>query len=86
MLSSKRDRRNFMKTAFCSYKEITLAHFSCARKVKKKPNVLFIVCDDLNDWIGCMGTYPVVKTPNILPRFLPARMWDSGKMSVSGVF
>lgn len=31
----------------------------------KKPNVLFIAIDDLNDWIGCMGGHPQVKTPNI---------------------
>jgi iduronate 2-sulfatase len=30
-----------------------------------RPNVLFIAIDDLNSWIGCMGTNPDVKTPNI---------------------
>lgn len=30
-----------------------------------KPNVLFIVIDDLNDWVGCMGGNPDAKTPNI---------------------
>ncbi len=30
-----------------------------------KPNVLFISVDDLNDWIGCLGGHPQVKTPNI---------------------
>jgi arylsulfatase A-like enzyme len=30
-----------------------------------KPNVLFIVIDDLNDWIGYLGGHPDVKTPNI---------------------
>lgn len=30
-----------------------------------KPNVLFIVIDDLNDWVGCLGGHPQVKTPNI---------------------
>jgi arylsulfatase A-like enzyme len=30
-----------------------------------RPNVLFIVLDDLNDWLGCLGGHPDVKTPNI---------------------
>jgi arylsulfatase A-like enzyme len=29
------------------------------------PNVLLIVVDDLNDWIGCLGGHPQAKTPNI---------------------
>jgi len=29
------------------------------------PNVLFIAIDDLNDWIGCLGGHPDVKTPNL---------------------
>ena len=28
------------------------------------PNVLFIAIDDLNDWIGCFGGNPQVRTPN----------------------
>lgn len=31
----------------------------------KKPNVLFIAMDDLNDWIGCLGGHPQTKTPNL---------------------
>ena len=31
----------------------------------KKPNVLLIAVDDLNDWIGCMGGHPQAKTPNM---------------------
>src|SRR6187455_1526403 len=31
----------------------------------KRPNVLFIAIDDQNDWIGCLGGHPQVKTPNI---------------------
>src|SRR3954465_7425057 len=30
-----------------------------------RPNVLFIAIDDLNDWEGCLGGHPQVKTPNI---------------------
>jgi arylsulfatase A-like enzyme len=28
------------------------------------PNVLFIAVDDLNDWIGCLGGHPDIRTPN----------------------
>ncbi len=31
----------------------------------KKPNVLFIAIDDLNDWVGCLGGHPQAKTPNM---------------------
>jgi arylsulfatase A-like enzyme len=31
----------------------------------EKPNVLFIAIDDQNDWLGCMGGHPQVKTPHI---------------------
>lgn len=30
-----------------------------------RPNVLMIVVDDLNDWIGCLGGRPAAFTPNI---------------------
>jgi choline-sulfatase len=33
--------------------------------VTVKPNYLFIAIDDLNDWVGCLGGHPQVKTPNI---------------------
>lgn len=29
------------------------------------PNVLFIIADDLNDWIGWMGGHPQARTPNM---------------------
>ena len=32
---------------------------------KQKPNVVFIIVDDLNDWIGVMGGHPQSKTPNL---------------------
>ena len=32
---------------------------------KEKPNILFIAIDDQNDWIGCLGGHPQIKTPNI---------------------
>lgn len=30
-----------------------------------RPNVLMIVIDDLNDWLGCLGGHPQVRTPHI---------------------
>ena len=33
--------------------------------VAKRPNVMFIAVDDMNDWIGCLGTTPAAITPNI---------------------
>ncbi|MCA9073218.1 MAG: sulfatase-like hydrolase/transferase [Planctomycetaceae bacterium] len=30
----------------------------------KRPNILFIAVDDLNDWIGCLGGHPQTLTPN----------------------
>ncbi|CAN5616334.1 sulfatase [soil metagenome] len=32
---------------------------------EQRPNVLFIVIDDLNDWIGCLDGHPQVQTPHI---------------------
>ena len=31
----------------------------------QQPNVLMIMVDDLNDWIGCLGGHPQAKTPNM---------------------
>src|SRR6056300_969667 len=39
--------------------------FSVMAQDHKKPNVILISIDDLNDWVGCLGGHPQVKTPNI---------------------
>ncbi len=31
----------------------------------RRPNVLFIAVDDLNDWVHCLGGHPDCQTPNI---------------------
>ena len=31
----------------------------------RRPNVLMIVVDDMNDWVGCLGGHPDVRTPHI---------------------
>ena len=42
-----------------------LMHSIFCRDEKQKPNVVFIIVDDLNDWIGVMGGHPQSKTPNL---------------------
>lgn len=46
---------------------VLCAVFGCqSDEIKeKKPNVLFIAIDDLNDWVGYLGGHPQAKTPNI---------------------
>ena len=39
--------------------------FSIGALFAQKPNVLFLAIDDQNDWIGCMDTHPMVKTPHL---------------------
>ena len=31
----------------------------------KRPNVLMIAIDDLNDWVSCLGGHPQAKSPQI---------------------
>ena len=52
------NRRQFLAATFT-----TSASF--AAPSSKQPNILFISVDDMNDWIGCLRSYPGVKTPNL---------------------
>mgnify|MGYP006281650231 FL=1 len=36
-----------------------------AKRNEDRPNILFLAVDDLNDWVGCYGGHPQVKTPNL---------------------
>lgn len=56
------NRRTFLKITSASLVTIPLSQ--CASSTKRPPNVLFIVIDDLNDWIGCLGGHPDAKTSN----------------------
>lgn len=31
----------------------------------KRPDIVFIIVDDLNDWVGCLGGHPDAKSPHI---------------------
>jgi len=63
-------RRTFIKQLGVS--TLTLPFLSCnlgttadKKGKSKRPNILFIGLDDLNDWVGCMGGNTMIKTPNI---------------------
>ena len=34
-------------------------------QIEKTPNVVMIVIDDQNDWVGCLNGHPQSRTPNI---------------------
>jgi arylsulfatase A-like enzyme len=42
-----------------------LSSIALAADPEKKPNILLIISDDLNDWIGPMGGNPQAQTPNL---------------------
>ena len=56
---------------FCRYFRLLMILFvvvnCCSTQVlaERPPNVLFLAVDDMNDWIGCMGTSPHAITPNM---------------------
>ena len=67
---NKHTRRDFLKGigigAVCPALPVWNAAAAVkGKKSSEKPNVLFIAIDDLNDWIGCLGGHPDVRTPNI---------------------
>jgi arylsulfatase A-like enzyme len=59
-----------MKTTLYSLSTILVASLyvsgcNTSNVQKEQPNVLFIISDDLNDWIGPYGGHPQAKTPNL---------------------
>jgi len=64
-ISGLMNRRDFLKLTATGVATLTLPHIAFSAKSKNKPNVLFIAIDDLNDWIGCLGGHPDVRTPNL---------------------
>ncbi len=56
--------RNPFRLCLCFLLTCVAAGFSIPCYAAEKPNVLFLICDDLNCDIGCYG-HALVKTPNI---------------------
>ena len=63
MTQQQFSRRNFLRGVGMA--GMALGAGRRAAAAGKKPNVLFIAVDDLNDWTGCLGGHPDAKTPNI---------------------
>ncbi|MFZ5831845.1 MAG: sulfatase [Planctomycetota bacterium] len=61
-------RTYFLPVAVCGLITLLLASSPAA----EKPNVVLIVCDDLNDFVTGMGGHPQARTPNL------ARLAESG--------
>ena len=59
------NRRDFLVAMGAAFLLLGSVFRSHAFAVDSPQNVLFIGIDDLNDWIGCLGGNPDVKTPNI---------------------
>jgi arylsulfatase A-like enzyme len=54
-----------MRASLCLFTLVTCLATPEATRAADRPNVLFIAVDDLNDWIGCLGGHPQVKTPHM---------------------
>ena len=44
---------------------VLLIQITVCAQDQQRPNVLFIICDDLNDSLEGMGGHPQAKTPNL---------------------
>jgi choline-sulfatase len=66
ILDTSLDGSKSMKTFWmvgCVF--LALSPAARADETAKRPNVLFIAIDDLNDWISCLQGHPQVRTPNM---------------------
>ena len=60
------NRRDFLRLSAIGAAALSISQSAySAGSVQNKPNVLFMAIDDLNDWVGCLGGHPDVKTPNL---------------------
>src|SRR3954468_6535362 len=44
---------------------LSILHLPSSTLASPPPNILFIVVDDLNDWISPLAGHPQVQTPNL---------------------
>ena len=65
MDSTSMNRRDFLRLTAAGAAALSMPLTLPAQAAQSRPNVLFMAIDDLNDWIGCLGGHPDVKTPNL---------------------
>ena len=58
-------RRRFIQNASASALTVLGTSSTLAATTARPTNVLLIMVDDLNDWVGCLGGHPQAQTPNI---------------------
>ena len=58
-------RREFLRSVAGGAAVLAMGPSGVLAAEGKRPNVLFVAIDDLNDWVGCFGGNSQVKTPNI---------------------
>jgi len=62
-------RRSFLKKSLLGISGLSIMQNytkgNNSNQNQNKPNLLFIVTDDLNDWVGELGGHPQAHTPNI---------------------
>jgi len=58
----KKIRKQVLLTLFLL---VGVTGFSTVNAAEKKPDIVFIIFDDLNDWVGVLGGHPQSRTPNI---------------------
>ena len=44
---------------------VSLGGMSTGISQDSRPDLVFIIVDDLNDWLGCLGGHPDAKSPSI---------------------
>jgi arylsulfatase A-like enzyme len=61
------NRRSFLRSIGATLAAGVLGQAAVTqdRGAGRRPNVLFIAIDDLNDWVGPLGGHPLVKTPHM---------------------
>ncbi len=60
------NRRDFLRLTVAGAAAFSMPYSAfSANSSKDRPNVLFMAIDDLNDWVGCLGGHPDIKTPNL---------------------